>query len=268
MPYVTPLEVRAMAQQMTTSAVPPATDDLVRDLIERVSRLFDLEVGCAPEYFEPALHPVWESLHVYVVGDIVTPTTPNAHKYRVTTAGTSAASEPTFPTSSGGTVVSGGVTFTENGADVVATARTFYGDGSNYLKLDPYVPGTLNATLTVPTGYTAPDFIEKDGYLVQATTDGFALSSNAVGSFNNRVFSSRWWAGAPIIVTAKWGYAATPPDVQLAIIEWIINVWRETDPASQKLVNLDGMALRESIPPRVRRVAERYRIKTAEAVFV
>lgn len=269
MPYVTPLELRAMAQSMTTAAVPPATDDLVRDLIERVSRLFDLEVGCAPEYFEPALHPIWESLHVYVVGDIVTPTTANAHKYRVTTAGTSGASEPTFPTGSGATVTNGGVVFTENGADVVATARTFYGDGTNFLKLDPYVPGTLNATLTVPTGYTAPDFIEKDGYLVQATSDGFVLSSNAVGSFNNRgVFSSRWWAGAPIIITAKWGYAATPADVKLAVIEWIINVWRETDTASLKLVGLDGSILREKIPPRVLEVVKRYKIKAAAAVFV
>lgn len=267
--YCNPAEVRAMAQSMTTSAVPPATDDLVRDLIERASRLFDLHVGCEPGYFEPALHPDWESLHVYIVGDIVTPTTPNAHKYRVTTAGTTAASEPTWPTGSGSTVASGSVTFTEHGADVVATARTFYGDGTAHLKIDPYVPETLSTTITVPIGYTAPEFIEKDGYLVQATSDGFSLSNNVLASFTNRgVFSSRWQEGMPITVTAKWGYATTPADVKMAVIEWAINLWREVDPASQRLVNLDGMALRESIPPRVREVAKRYRIKTAEAVFV
>lgn len=267
--YVSISEVRAMAQSMTTSAKPSADDDLVRDLIERVSRLFDLEVGCASEYFESALYPVWESLHVYVVGDIVTPTTANAHKYRVTTAGTSAASEPTWPTGSGLTVTNGTVVFTENGADVVATARTFYGNGTNYLKLDPYVPGTLNATITLPTGYTAPDFIERDGYLTQASSDGFLLNSNVLASFTNRgVITSRWWEGIPIIVTAKWGYETTPADVKLAVIEWIINVWRETDPASQRLVNLDGMALREAIPPRVKEVVRRYRMKTAEAVLV
>ncbi len=267
--YVIPNEVRAMAQGMTTSAVPSATDDLIRDLIERTSRLFDLEVGCDPGYFDPALHPVWESLHVYVVGDIVAPTTPNAHKYRVTTAGTSSATEPTWPTGSGSTVTNGTVVFTENGADVIATARTFYGDGTHHLKLDPYVPGSLNATITVPEGYTAPDFIEKDGYLVQASSDGFLLNSNVIASFTNRgTITSRWWEGLPIIITAKWGYATTPADVKLAVIEWIINVWRETDPSSQKLVNLDGMALRESIPPRVREVIKRYRVKAAEAVFV
>lgn len=254
---------------MTEAAIPPATDELVRDLIERVSRLFDLEVGCAPGYFEPALYPAWEANHAYAVGDVITPTTPNLHKYRITVEGTSGSVEPTWPTDSGETIDYGSVVYQEFGADVVATTRTFYGDGTNYLKLDPYVPGTLNATITVPSGYTAPDFIERDGYLVQATSDGFMINSDVIASFTNRgVYTSRWWAGVPITVTAKWGYPNTPADVKLAVIEWIINVWRETDPASQKLVNLDGMALRESIPPRVNEVAKRYRIKTAEAVFV
>jgi len=206
--YCTAADLKALAQGMTASATPPASDTLITDLIERVSRLFDLECGVPEGYFNGPLYPT-------------------------------------------------------------ATARTFYGDGTSYLKLPPYIPGTLNTTITVPTGYTAPDFIEKDGYLVQATSDGFLLNNQAVASFTNKgVWTSKWWAGIPITVTAKWGYASTPADVKLAVIEWIINVWRETDPASQRLVNLDGMALRERCPPRVMEVIKRYRMKTAEAVFV
>lgn len=54
----------------------------------------------------------------YALGDRVLPTDAkrNDHFYRVTVAGTSAATEPTWPTGGGGTVVSGGVTFTESGA--------------------------------------------------------------------------------------------------------------------------------------------------------
>src|SRR5688500_1642101 len=133
--YVSLAEVRASAQSMTASATPPAADDLVRNLIERISRFIDNELGCEAGTFESALYPAWEALHVYVVGDIVTPTTPNAHRYRVTTAGTSGATEPIFPTGGAATVTSGAVVFTENGADVVATARTFYGDGTNHLRL-------------------------------------------------------------------------------------------------------------------------------------
>lgn len=255
--YVSLAEVRASAQGMTTSAVPAATDDLVRDLIERASRMFDRQCGVPEEYFESALYPVWESGHVYVVGEIVTPTTANAHRYRVTTAGTSGASEPIWPTSSGGPVTNGNVVFTEHGADVVASARTFYPGGLNHLKLDPYVAGTLTG-LTVPSGYETPYYVQRGGYLIRTGSD-YVLP----------VTTSDWiWnAGVPVTVTAKWGFSETPADVRQAVIELVINLWREVDPASQKLVNLDGMALRESLPPRVREIARHRRLSEARTVF-
>lgn len=263
MSYCTPAEVREVATAMTDAAkavTNPAAIPLsaLTTLIERASRYFDLCCGVAPEYFEPALHPVWESLHVYVVGDIVTPTTRNLHKYRVTTAGTSAASEPSFPLGSGATVASGSVVFTENGADVVATNKTVYGDGRQFLKLPPYIPGSLNATLTYPSEYTALDFIERDGYLVQTSTDGVTAPFLYHGS--------GWYGGVPIVVSAIWGYESTPEDVKMAVIEMVINLWRETDPAFLKLVNIDNQPLREKLPPRVAEVAKRYRVKGA--VFV
>ena len=59
--------------------------------------------------------PDWEVLTAYSIDDFVSPTTKNGHRYRCTTAGTSAASEPTWPTTKAGTVVDGTVTWTENG---------------------------------------------------------------------------------------------------------------------------------------------------------
>lgn len=50
----------------------------------------------------------------FALGDVVRPNTPNDHVYIVTVAGVTG-SEPSWPTSSQGTVISGGVTFTENG---------------------------------------------------------------------------------------------------------------------------------------------------------
>lgn len=46
----------------------------------------------------------WDASTAYSLGDIVIPTTPNGFKYKVTTAGTSNSSEPTWPTTIGQTV--------------------------------------------------------------------------------------------------------------------------------------------------------------------
>lgn len=261
--YVTVEQVRERGSGITPSGAPPATDDILTDVIEQASRIFDLQCGVKPGYFEPALYPAWQSGHAYVVGDLITPTTRNLHVYRVTTAGTSGATEPTWTTGTGTTVTSGtgptAVTFTEHGADVVASTRVFYGDGGTLLKLDPYVPGTLDETITVPTGYTAQTFIEGDGYLIRADSTGIPIRDTPR-------FYDGWAPYIPVTVTAVWGFESTPADVKQAVIELAINLWRETDPASLKLVNLEGGVLRESTPPRVKEIARRYRAN--QAVFV
>lgn len=146
-----------------------------------------------------------------------------------------------------------------------ATARTFYGDGTNFLRLDAYVTGTLVEAVTVPDGYDVPTFIEKDGFLVLTTTEGNL--THALTPFPSWYRSgSGWWSGLPITVTAKWGYEVTPADVKLAVIELTINLLRETDLAAIKLINTEGLAIREKLPPRVRAIAELYRRKASVLV--
>lgn len=56
--------------------------------------------------------PAWAASTVYALGDTREPTVDNALRYEVTVAGTSAASEPTWPTTGiGSTVVDGTVTW-------------------------------------------------------------------------------------------------------------------------------------------------------------
>jgi hypothetical protein len=269
--YVTPQEVREVAVQITATSQPTAwTDEVLRKVIERASRIFDKECGVEDGYFEAAYYPVWEAGHNYLVGDIVTPTMRNGHIYRVTKEGTSGSTEPTFPTTSGATVTSGTVIittegpdigpveFTEAGADVAPTPKTVYGDGTNLLSLPPYVPGTLDTTLIVPEGYTAQEFIESDSYLIR--------SLNGVINSFNPTFGGGWYANVPITVTAVWGFPETPADVQHAIIEFVINLVKEVDPASIKMMSLEGMPLRERMPPRVKLVAEKYKFTGAVLV--
>lgn len=147
--------------------------------------------------------------------------------------------------------------FFETAGDT-ATARTFHGDGTNFIRLDAYVAGSLDSAITVPDGYEVPAFIEKDGYLILTTSEGNLLHQLPPFPSWSRV-GAGWWTGLPITVTAKWGYEATPADVKLAVIELTINLLRETDPASIKLINAEGLAIREKAPPRVRAIAELHR---------
>ena len=133
--------------------------------------------------------------------------------------------------------------------------KTIYGQGTSYLKLPPYVAGTLNTTITLPTGYIAPTFIEKDGFLI--ITDANGLTPH--GQWRYPLCAVGWWEGVPITISAVWGFAATPADVKLAVIELIINLVRETDPATLNLTDLERQPIREKMPPRVAEVVRRYR---------
>jgi hypothetical protein len=144
----------------------------------------------------------------------------------------------------------------------VATAKTFYGDGGNYLQLPPYLPGTLS--ISVPADYTTPTYVEQNGYLVLTTESGLLPSFNRFYNLSG----SGWWSGVAVTVSAVWGWRETPQDVKAAVIEWVLNLWRETDPAAVKLVGLEGQPLRESIPPRVKAIARKWRGKVAGPAFV
>lgn len=137
-------------------------------------------------------------------------------------------------------------------AEDTASNRTFYGNGTNFLRVGPYVAGSLNTTLTYPDGYTDLEFIEKDDYLVRVDSSGVRLATHSCGG---------WYENVPIIVSARWGYESTPEDVKAAIIELVINLWRETDPAMLKLVSIDNQPLREKLPPRVAEIARKRRVQ-------
>lgn len=197
MAYCTPAEVREVATQLTATAQPtPWTDDVLTKLIERASRLFDIECGVAEGFFEAATGS--------------------------------------------------------------ATERAIYGDGTNFLRLPPYVAGTLSTALGYPPSYSELEFVEHGGYLVR-TVDGVL---NA-GPYNG------WYESVPIRVTAKWGFAATPAEVKHAVIKLVIHICRTVDPTQLKLLVLDGQPLfQDRMPKDVIDLARRLRYRYAEAVLV
>lgn len=195
-PYCSASEVREVATQITATAAPTAwTNDVLGKLIERASRLFDIECGVEAGFFQASGNPA--------------------------------------------------------GAE-----RIIYGDGTNFLKLPPYVPGTLNATLGYPDGYSELEFAERGGFLVR-TESGILNAHNAGG----------WYEGVPVSVTAKWGFAETPADVRHAIIKLVIHICRTVDPTQLKLLVLEGQPLfQDRMPKDVIELAKKYRWR--EAVLV
>lgn len=90
---------------------------------------------------------IWKASSAYVLNQTIGATTPNGHSYKCTTAGTSGASEPTWPTSSGGTVTDGSVAWTETGA-ATPYSNVFNATHTVYGLIELIIEGALGWTLT------------------------------------------------------------------------------------------------------------------------
>lgn len=252
LPYARPSQFREVAYNALTSA---AADGEYDRLLLRASRVFDRLCHVPDGYFSRAVFDAWQAAQAYEYGELVRPTAPNAHVYRVTVAGTShATTEPAWPTTASTMVVDQGVTFQEAGAEG-ATPRVFYGDGLNFLKLPPFVAGSLTV-ITMPSGYTVPAYAIQGSYLwVKDATSGVLTEG----------VTSGWLTGVPVTVTARWGFESTPADVVQAVIQIAIHLWRGSDAAFAKTTDLTVPA--EAIPATAQAIINAYRTKS-RAAFV
>lgn len=111
------------------------------------------------------------------VGFVVRPSVSNGYLYRVVTAGTSAGSEPTWPTTVGAVVVDGGVTWSNIGrAAVVLSGDDVTWAGSTL--------GVRYAVLYKSTGTAAASrllALYDPGALYQSTNGAFTITWNSQG---------------------------------------------------------------------------------------
>jgi len=103
--------------------------------------------GCDPN--------VWVASTAYAVGSAVRPTVRNGFAYEVTTAGSTAATEPTWPTTAGATVVNGGVTFTCRVNRALCTAAMAPGD---YTLANGLGPGNIPRRVILAARSAIPVF--------------------------------------------------------------------------------------------------------------
>lgn len=124
---------------------------------------------------EPASATAWAATTAYAVGDVRRPVSSNGHLYKAIVAGTSAGSEPTWPTTADLQVVDSGVTWREIGRGQVAlsAATVTWTTGD---------PGTLTArwgviyNRTPATDATRPLIAYVDFTADQTASNGGALS--------------------------------------------------------------------------------------------
>ena len=165
-------------------------------------------------------------------------------------------------------------------SSVPASGRIFYGDGSARLRVEPYIAGTLSGTITVPSGITAPSFVE-----IRPDTGRFQQSGNRLDylleivdsrgflqsgyQFGNRapLGGSVWIAGCPYTLTARWGFAAVPETIKQAVIETMIAMNRDKDQAFARAVNLDTNIANnvDAIPKRAKMILDGWRNRIAFA---
>lgn len=171
-----------------------------------------------------------------------------------------------------------------------ASERTYYGDGSDYLLLPPFVGASVSA-VALPAGYEAleaGDYFEatdaRNFYLVRQygttrlpLTDAQAwfaaglLPPWPVGPFDlvtngfrSYARGAGWPKGVAVTVTAQWGWAAVPPEVVAATVEIALHLWRNSDPVWMRQANVPITP--QALPATAQMVADKYRERRA-AVF-
>lgn len=101
------------AMPAVEAAMPPSYNTTAEELL-RIAKSFATN--------SQDVYPAWRASLVVVLDEVFLPTVLNGHKYKITTAGTLGATEPTWPTGAGATVASGTAVFTEFGSTVLAQA--------------------------------------------------------------------------------------------------------------------------------------------------
>lgn len=122
----------------------------------------------------PAGQTAWASSTSYSAGAIVRKTTTNGRTYRAMNAGTSGGSEPTWPTSTGGTVSDNGITWKETSYTGQCSYPT-YGATSTYTAVgsttvDPNQNATEAALFALLYTDTRSDFYAAGTYRTKALT--------------------------------------------------------------------------------------------------
>lgn len=108
------MTTEAQARARLTAMLSPDSEPVLTE----AEQLLLLDHGATVDRYgnAPDAYRAWAPGTVYVLGDLITPRTRNGSYYTVTDAGTSGATEPTWPTAAGSSVTLDSVTYERTGA--------------------------------------------------------------------------------------------------------------------------------------------------------
>ncbi|MBX3288456.1 MAG: hypothetical protein KF855_03830 [Acidobacteria bacterium] len=133
------------------------------------------------------------------------------------------------------------------------TTRRVRGEGQHYLRLPKHIPGSissiaLNGQTLDPASYYESD---KNGWIYAEDTDsGF---SSDLQFYEDRIY----------LVTARWGYAATPLDIGEAVRQTVVRIW-EAQRGVLGDVTPDGFVIERVMPPFAKEVLDNYKRREFE----
>jgi hypothetical protein len=104
------------------------------------------------------------------------------------------------------------------------TLRRYRGTGSNFLQVGRFVPGTATVqNIAAELFYENQD---RGSFLMATDNAGVAGSGYADDDLSNYSVSGRLFAqGSLYLVTAAWGFEATPPDIVMATKQIVQQIW-------------------------------------------
>ena len=167
--------------------------------------------------------------------------------------------------------------FAQGNAAQTTSTRTFWGDGTDHLLIDPHL-SSYDPVATMPTGFqvlpytyvnpykNARQYAGQDFFLVRTYGESQSRVSALqerrdffFAEFSNQIDYIGWPAGIAVTVSAKWGWDSTPQDVQEAVLEMVALMFRSRDQAFARAVAIDGnVIVNSAMTPRAQAIADGY----------
>lgn len=152
-----------------------------------------------------------------------------------------------------------------NTAGATFTDRDFIGDGTAYLKLDPYTeldstdPVLINEGTINDVDFddnNLPEYVARNGMLVALDRTNQVYAGE--WTYPNRF--TGWPDGVQIRVSAKWGFTAVPKDVKVAVIQIALHMFRTQDAAFAEISGAEKV-VPLALPPTAQKIIDNYREK-------